>query len=101
MTKAFVHGVTLTRTLTQTGETVQRNSKAPVLIGDIHRVGIPVPLATYQSQTSGRVSASVTPSLRPNSPELEAGLAISAKQSLDEGPRTRAPSPLPEGRTIM
>lgn len=101
MTKAFMRGVTLTRTLTQPGETAKRNLETSVSVADIRRVGVPVPLATYHSKTGGRTPTSATHIPLPNNPEFGTGLAASTRQGLDEEHAAGIqPSLPPEGRVV-
>ncbi|KEP54571.1 transporter, monovalent cation:proton antiporter-2 (CPA2) family protein [Rhizoctonia solani 123E] len=57
--KVLMRGVTLTRTLTQSGLIEKRRSSAgPVTVDDIKRIGVAIPLPVYNSETGGRVSGS-------------------------------------------
>jgi hypothetical protein len=99
MAKVLMHGITLTRTLTQTGETSKRKPQAPVSIGDIHRIGVPIPLPTYNSTTGRRISTSASHTPRAVSPEL-AGTLRTSRSLIHDGEREAGLAPQPEGRTI-
>ncbi|CAE6438790.1 unnamed protein product [Rhizoctonia solani] len=73
--KVLMRGVTLTRTLTQSGLSEKRKSSAgPVTVDEIRRIGVAIPLPVYNSETGGRVSGSQnqtrTHTPRAGSPEL-------------------------------
>ncbi|CAE6514254.1 unnamed protein product [Rhizoctonia solani] len=58
--KVLMHGVTLTRTLTHSGlnDKHKLGTTEPVTVDDIRRIGVPVPLPVYHSETGRRVLAS-------------------------------------------
>lgn len=101
MTKAFMHGVTLTRTLTQPTDAVKQKS-TPVSVNDIHRIGVPVPLPTHRGRTGRRASASTTHTPRAASPDPQTQAQISSmghvhSDSLRDRDVEAAP---PEGRSV-
>ncbi|GAB1525016.1 hypothetical protein RhiTH_008172 [Rhizoctonia solani] len=63
--KLLMHGVTLTRTLTQSGlpglEKRDHRDGRPVTVDDIRRIGVPIPLPVYHSETGRRVSSTSVP----------------------------------------
>lgn len=61
MSKVLMHGVTLTRTMTQPDEVVKRKPQVPVDINDIHRIDIPAPPPTYSGTPGGTRSGHTTP----------------------------------------
>lgn len=93
-----MHGVTLTRSLTQPNETVKRKSQIPVTIGDIQRIGVPVPLPTYNGTTGRRVTGSTSHTPRAATPEQTR--ATATPQSHLEREAEVAPPPQAEGRTV-
>lgn len=96
-TKAFMHGVTLTRTLTQP-DSIKRKSPVPVSIGDIHRIGVPVPMPTYNSRTGRRASAQTS---RAASPELHTQTQMSGMSNIHlDREREVEFAPEPEGRSV-
>lgn len=99
MTKAFMHGVTLTRTLTQPNETVKRKSQVPVTVGDIHRIGVAVPLPTYNGATGRSVTGSTSYTPRVATPEPHTQVSTMAESHLEREVEF-APQPQAEGRSV-
>jgi hypothetical protein len=107
MSKAMMHGVTLTKTLTQTGEPAKSKPQNPVSVSDIQRIGIPVPLPTYNSATGKRVahsSTQISTRSRASSVHGAVGSQDPMMRERDVGlapePVSRALTPAPEGRTV-
>ncbi|KAG8691500.1 hypothetical protein FRC11_002686 [Ceratobasidium sp. 423] len=94
--KVLMHGVTLTRTLTQSGpsgsEKRRSQNTGPVTVDAIRRIGVAVPLPVYHSETGRRVSSNH--SLDPES-TVVGGQAFS-----DQGPEAGHVPAVPEERMV-
>lgn len=105
MSKVLMHGVTLTRTLTQPDEIVKRKRpQVPVDIGDIHRIDIPIPLPSYNgaisgrtTQDSGNLSGQMTPEPILRSRANSIGARDRANRDAEHNVEF---APEPEGRTV-
>jgi len=107
MSKALMHSVTLTKTFTQTSESAKRNPQDPVSVNDIHRIGIPVPLPTYNSTTGKRIALSstqISTRSRASSIHGATGSQDLMMRERDVGlafePVPPTLTPAPEGRTV-
>ncbi|KAG8694436.1 hypothetical protein FRC09_009852, partial [Ceratobasidium sp. 395] len=103
--KVVEHGATLTRTLTQTSNTVKVKPTKPISLSKIHRIGVAVPLPAYNSATGERVTQSIELDSHQMSSELGTRTYTNTASSPPsiyrmEGELNASPPADIEGRTV-
>ncbi|KDN49702.1 hypothetical protein RSAG8_01767, partial [Rhizoctonia solani AG-8 WAC10335] len=101
--KVIMRGVTLTRTLTQSGLNEKRRSTAgPVTVDDIQRIGVAIPLPVYNNEAGRSVSRSQnqSQSQTPRATSLELA-DLDANQAHSDQQRESGHAPGPQGRAVV